>query len=409
MAKRKSKLLNDPELVKEICESNWKDLLKKSFIMEIFGEFNNTRRCNPYDLIKVPAGMFGPEGKKNKNEFTTTVGILIWNKVFTEGALFDVFGYINKTCTAKVMGDLNTKLSYEVLEDRISLEELKMFHLKQQKMMPFANIISPSFTKSMLLAGKAITKKKNEILKRYTKEELKEGGAVLAAKIEKELLDYSKELLKDDPGMDMYDSGAKSKFGNNFKNLFVMKGASKDPDPSKGYKIITSNLMDGISKEDYTDVARALAEGPYSRGKKTMIGGYWEKLFLRSFQHLRLDDDKKDCGTKRTIEVFLDKDTAESMMYSYIVDGNKLVELTSQNINQYLGKKVKFRFASMCESKNGICETCAGNFFNRLGMRNIGMATPQLASKLKRKSMKAFHNSTIDIHEIDIEKAFNTD
>ena len=406
--KRISKTINDPSLVQEICNTKWQDLITKSFIMETFGEFNGKRKCNPYDIIKVPKGMFGPDGKKNKNEFVTTVGLLIWNKIFTEGSLFDIFGYINKPCTAKVMSSLNKKLSYEVLEDRVSLEDLKEFHLKQQKMMPFANVISPSFTKNMLLAGSAITKKKKELLAKY-KDEIKTGSPVIANKIETELLDYAKELLKDDPGMDMYDSGAKSKFGNNFKNLYVMKGAIKDPDPSKGYKIVTSNLMDGISKEDYTNVARAMSEGPYARGKKTMIGGYWEKLFLRSFQHLKLDDKNKNCGTKRTIEVILTPEMAESMMYSYIVDGSKLVELTSLNLDKYLNKKVKFRFASLCESKNGICETCAGNFFNRLGMKNIGVATPQLASKLKRKSMKAFHNSTIDIHTIDIEKAFNTD
>ena len=94
------------------------------------------------------------------------------------------------------------------------------------------------------------------------------------------------------------------------------------------------------------------------------------------------------------------------MMYSYMVEGNKLVELTSQNKDKYIGKTVRFRFSSMCESKNGICHACAGNLFNRIGITNVGVATPQVASKLKNISMKAFHDAQVNLSEIDIGRAF---
>ena len=106
--------------------------------------------------------------------------------------------------------------------------------------------------------------------------------------IEKELLDYSREILKDDPSMDMFNSGARASFENNFKNMFVSKGAVKNPDPTKGYDLITSSYMDGIGKDEYAAFAASLSAGPYSRAKKTETGGYWEKLFLRAFQHLKL-------------------------------------------------------------------------------------------------------------------------
>jgi hypothetical protein len=35
-------------------------------------------------------------------------------------------------------------------------------------------------------------------------------------------------------------------------------------------------------------MAKSMTEGPYKRGVKTQVGGYWEKLFLRAFQHLTL-------------------------------------------------------------------------------------------------------------------------
>ena len=70
--------------------------------------------------------------------------------------------------------------------------------------------------------------KKKELLKKYDKE-LKAGDALVMNKIEKELLDYCKEKLKDEPAMDNINSGAGADWGNNFKNMYVIKGAQKDP------------------------------------------------------------------------------------------------------------------------------------------------------------------------------------
>ena len=87
-------------------------------------------------------------------------------------------------------------------------------------------------------------------------------------------------------------------------------------------------------------------------------------------------------------------------------EGNKLVELTSENMNQYIGKTVQFRFASLCEAENGVCNACAGNIFYRLGVKNIGAAAPQIASKLKNVAMKAFHDSQVRMVEMDPMEAF---
>ena len=96
-------------------------------------------------------------------------------------------------------------------------------------------------------------------------------------------------------------------------------------------------------------------------------------------------------------------------MYSYIVDGSRLVELTSDTLPLYLNKNVKFRFSSLCETKDGICNKCAGNLFTRLGIKNIGTATPQIPSRIKVLLMKGFHDSTIQFSDMDINKAFGFD
>lgn len=373
--------------------------------METFGEFNGKTKFKPYDLITIPAGAYGKGNNKNKKPFVTTIGLWIFNKVFIEPDLFDIIGYINTPIDKKVTKYINQEMTYAVIEDRIPLDALKRYIMKEQKFQPYCNILSSSFSKQMLLASSLISKKRTELAKKYSKG-LEEKNPIASSEMEKELLSYSKELLKDDKSMDMYNSGAKGNFGNNFKNLFVMRGAIKDPDPTKGYDIVKSNLIDGIKKDDYSAMAKSLAAGPYARAKKTMIGGYWEKLYLRSFQHLVLLPEGTDCHTNRTITVHITKDNVRYIMYSYIKEGNNLIELTSQNMNKYIGQTVKIRFASMCESKNGICSKCIGNLFYRLGIKNVGLTVPQVASKLKNISMKAFHDDQVGIIEIDADNIF---
>lgn len=93
-------------------------------------------------------------------------------------------------------------------------------------------------------------------------------------------------------------------------------------------------------------------------------------------------------------------------MYCYIVEGSSLIELTSDLIPKYDKKKVRMRFSSMCEAKGCICNKCAGNLYTRLGISNVGMATPIAASTLKNLSMKSFHQSQVIMVEMDPLKAF---
>lgn len=395
--KRLSRQITDPKDIEYLVNLTEEDCCKLSLIMECFGEFNGKRRFHPYDLVTIPAGVYGPEGKKNKNAFITTVGLFIFNKAFIEQELIDLLGYVNKPVTKKVFGKINTKLSQACIEDKITLETMKKFILKTQKFMPYCNILSNSISEAMLSTSTLIEGKKQELLKKYEKG-LKENDPGAAQQMENELLAYAKDILKDDPAMDMINSGSKISWGNNFKNMMVMRGAYKKGDITKGdFGIITGNYMDGVKQEEYADFCDSLTGGPYARAKKTEVGGYLEKAYVKAFGHLVILDEGTDCGTKRTKQVHLTEDNIDLWMYNYIVEGNQLIELTSDNKDKYLGKTVNFRFAIFCESKKGICSKCAGHFFHRIGIKNIGIATYNMMSRIKNISMKAFHDGTIKL------------
>ena len=384
--------------------------------MKLFGSFNGKEFCHPYDTFDVPAGAWffnNEKGKKlsNTSKFTTTIGIWIFNVLFIRDFGFaPIFGgYINKNIGNKEFNNINQELVYALAEDKIDAHTYVKFLDYTQFIMPFETVLAPTHTENILTFSSVIEKKKNELIKAH-KEDIENGNAAAIEAMEKELIEYAKEYLKDDPGLDVYMSGAGGDLGNNFKNIYIMKGAIRDPDPNakKEFNIATSNYIDGISAEDYPVLANSLAAGPYSRAKKTEIGGYWEKLFVSALQTTMLDGKDTDCGTKRYITVDLTKDNVRIYMYNYIIESNgSLTELTTDNMNKYIGKKVKMRFSIFCQSKTGLCHRCAGNLFYRRGVDNVGLACVEIPSTVKLRSLKAFHNSVVTTSEIDPMKAFS--
>ena len=58
-------------------------------------------------------------------------------------------------------------------------------------------------------------------------------------------------------------------------------------------------------------------------------------------------------------------------------------------MDKFIGRKVKLRFSSMCESKTGICNKCAGNLFVRRNAKNLGLSCIQMPSTVKVRMLKA--------------------
>jgi len=408
--------LNSNNLINQLLVFKQSDL-SFSLIMELFGTFEGGQPlCHQYDTFDVPANYFwykDANGKEHRNvsKFTTTIGLWIFNIFFLRDFNFSFLfgGYINETIGKDKFENINDTLAYALLEDKIDSNSYKKYLDYTQFFMPFESVLSPNHTEAILSCTKKINKKKAELMGKY-KEKLEAGDFAAAEDMSKELLDYAESILKDDPSLDVYMSEAGSSWKNNFKNMYIMKGAITNPDPNAKHQfdVATSNLMDGISAEEYSLYANSLVTGPYSRSKKTETGGYWEKLFSAAYQAVNLDDEGSDCGTKEYIEVTITDKNIAIFMYNYIIKNNgELEEITLDNRDKYIGKKVKMRFSTHCKSKTGICNKCAGNFFYRRGSKTIGLATMQVASTLKLRAMKAFHDGTIKTVTIDPMKAFN--
>ena len=409
------KEVNDKNLVNMMLVLTQKDITS-SFIMNTFGSFNSKCLAHHYDTFDVPPGAFtfvNDKGKlvSNTNKFTTTFGIWIFNIFLIQGFQYSFLfnGYINEEINKKKFGKIHTKIINALIEDKITVESYKNFIIYCDFIMPWETFLAPSQSEKLLACSKEINKLKKKLLEE-NKEAIEKGDAAVAEAIEKKLIAFALEYLKDDPALDGYLSGAGGTLENNFKNMYVMKGAIRNPDPNaeQEFNISKSSFVDGISADEYSLLANSLAGGPYSRSKKTEIGGYWEKLVGVALNAIKIDGPGTDCGTDKYLDVLLTPDNASMYMYNYIIknDGT-LEELTTDNIEKYYNKKVKMRSILFCKSKSGVCHHCAGNFFYRRGSDRIGLACASIPTRLKLQSMKSFHNSTVSTVEIDPMKAFN--
>lgn len=392
------------------------DDISSNNVMELFGEFNGTSLVHHYDTFDVPVGAFSfsnADGKvlSNTNTFKTTFGIWVFNIFLFQslGLSSIVNGYINDNINKKKFGKLHQKLLYALMEDKIDTDQYKKFIEYVDFIMPWETFLAPAQSSKLLACTKEIDKLKAKLIKQ-NQAAVDAGDTAVVEDIETELLNFAKEYLKDDPSLDAYLSGAGGTLENNFKNMYVMKGVIRNPDPNakQEYNTVTSSFIDGISTDEYSLLANSLAGGPYSRVKKTELGGYWEKLIVSALSSITVDDPGSDCGTDKYIETVLTNDIIDSFMYSYIIKNDgKLEELTSENIDKYRNKKVKVRSTLFCKNTNGtVCHHCAGNFFYRRGNRNAGLACSQIATRLKLTSMKAFHCSTINTVQINPLNAF---
>lgn len=381
------------------------DNITKSFIMENFGKIDGKFKYKKDAPITIPKGAYGDGKVTNLDKIDTTLSILVANTLLFKKDLLGVIGYINEPFNGKLLGKLNKKLSYLLIEKDITLEQQKAFHKKTQWFMRFVSVFSPNHTMKLLTSSKQLRKKRDKLLEE-NKEALEKGDEIVADKITKELLEYAKEYLKDDPSLEMYDSGARASFENNFKNQYVLKGLV--PDRHGNLKLIKSNHFDGISKDEYAVMANSLVASSYSKSVNTAEGGYQNKLYLMGFQSVVLGEKGSDCGTKGLLGVYMHDGNIEEYFYNYgKVNGTGSLELiTLKNKDKFLNKTNKVRTPSFCKQED-ICNKCMGELDYELGIKNIGLSLSVITNTIMVKSMKLFHDSTMDFIDMEDKNPFN--
>lgn len=380
--------------------------ITRSFLADIFadtvnnsaGKNNVSKRKslhNTWDRMTVPANYF----YDGHDKIDTTVGRFFANKFVLEGSgTIAQIGYVNDVLNKGSLSDLDNAIGNLYMENNINKNNFNSYLDHRDTMGYWLNgMLAHTISQRMLKPLPEIEKKKAELCKKYEKE-LASGDLDVMTQISDELVAYAKEILKDDPGMDLYTSGDLD-FGNNYRNNAILKGAVQNQITGE-FDFISSSFMGGIEIKDVPAHANSILSAQYPASIATKDAGYMGKKLLALLQMMEVDEPGTDCGTKNLIPIKVTKRNKKDLVYTYIEDGGQLQMLTSENVGSYVGKTVKMRSPMSCKNDK-ICSKCAGELFYLLSATHAGLFSIQISHAALNLGLKAKHNSSIELYTLD--------
>jgi hypothetical protein len=342
-----------------------------------------------------------------KSISATTVGRFIANNLIFSRSLElrSVFPYYDLPWDKKVIETIEKRLANVFLNKEITDEDIT-FAIDRMQWLGFAptSFLVPSMTIDTIRAPKSTKKLKADILKSPTGDLIRNGNLKELGNFEKILLEDAKKNLDGvDPGFDIFKSGARGSFNNNFKNTSLLRGAIRKSDDPSQIKISTASLDEGIPINELPIYADLIVQATYGRSMMTAQGGYIAKQLNAAFQSLHLNPDpNSDCKTKLTLTVTIDN--PNEYLFRFYVKNGKLVEILPDEADELKDKTVQMRSPLYCGDVDGICSKCAGTLHHRIGITNIGLIAGRIGTTLLNASLKQFHDSSLKQVKIDLSK-----
>lgn len=362
---------------------------------------NKEPEFQPNDYFTLPA-------KKlyNDKEIHTTVGRYLFNRILLDNVLGPNLGYQNQVLNGGGISKMDSHIAELLLEDKISTTDVAKYLDKIAWMgYGFSRFLISSLNSEMLIPDQRITDAKLAKEKEI-KEAAANGDIETVNRISKELENLAKGIVGDEASMEIYESGGRGKFGNNFKNVAIMRGLIPDYKNPGKFVVSTANLYEGIPSEEQDIYANIATSGSNSRAIATADGGYQAKKLSSAFQGVTVAERGSDCHSLGTIEITLNR--PDMFIGRYMINPNgSLTLLNSENINDYKGKKIKLRSPMFCRNTqaDGFCNKCVGEIPYQLGITNLGLASlNRVGNALVTLSLKQFHNSQVNVTKVNLDK-----
>ena len=238
-----------------------KNLLEENFARHYDSE---ARRMVPPKYNWSDEFALAPNECHNKEAIKkTNAGLFIINKFVVENLLEHLIpgGYWNVTLDKKGLGKFESYITNGVEDDKLTVDQYGEYQDRLQWLLSIHAMVCGSFTPKTSTPNKRILKLRDKLFEE-NKEALDKGDGVTALKIEDQLLKEAKADLKGDPGMELFDSGARGNFGNNYKCNVLSRGPIYDPIKGR-YVIAKSSFMEGIEKQDIPTFACTVVQGQY--------------------------------------------------------------------------------------------------------------------------------------------------
>lgn len=377
---------------------------------QMFAELFAAHKDSPPKYHVDDMIIIGPEQSPFvKENSSTTCGIYLFNKFILEP--LKIFGYVNKPFGSKELGALEDGISDGLMQKDLTTEQVAEFIDRLQFLLggPLAHLINPSINPDIMTLPPQAAALKKKLLAE-NKAGIEANDPQTSSKIEKEVTKVAMDWMneRNDPSLSFFKSGAIDPY-NNYRTMFVMKGAVKDNtgESPTGYKIVTSEYDNGITKEDMPKIADTVVTSSYNSGVATQDSGYMGKKYNTILQRVKLLERGSDCKTPDTFQTVI----TNRHLYRYIMENGKPVCLTPEVIDKYKGKVYKLRSPLHCHAKDPYyCNICMGDRLYDIGVHNVGLTVSILSGATLNAALKTKHNVTVGtytIKEEDILKYVN--
>ena len=377
---------------------------------QLFAELFAAHKDSPPKYHVDDMIIIGPEQSPFvKENSSTTCGIYLFNKFILEP--LKIFGYVNKPFGKKELETLEDGISDGLMQKDLTTEQVAEFIDRLQFLLggPLAHLINPSINPDIMTLPPQAAALKKKLLAE-NKAGIEANDPQTSSKIEKEVTKVAMDWMneRNDPSLSFFKSGAIDPY-NNYRTMFVMKGAVKDNtgESPTGYKIVTSEYDNGITKEDMPKIADTVVTSSYNSGVATQDSGYMGKKYNTILQRVKLLERGSDCKTPDTFQTVI----TNRHLYRYIMENRKPVCLTPEVIDNYKGKVCKLRSPLHCHAKDPYyCNICMGDRLYDIGVHNVGLTVSILSGATLNAALKTKHNVTVGtytIKEEDILKYVN--
>lgn len=147
---------------------------------------------------------------------------------------------------------------------------------------------------------------------------------------------------------------------------------------------IKSSLLEGLTEEQYFQVAPATRKSIKDKSRHTPQSGYLERTLVMALSMIEFDLD--DCGTNNHLEfVIMSQTHAQTLVGKYYCDPSELPhpdwkELDLKTAISYINKLICVRSPMSCTNPSfKICRKCFGN--KKITTKYIGIVAAQLITE----------------------------
>ncbi len=351
-------------------------------------KFNNTSPFTPIDKITIVKGDIE---NLSKSTVTTTVGRFLLNYILYVMPFGQTFEYHNDLWDIKGNEKKMVELlrTGEIKPDQIYKYEDAVFFIGH-----FTILAVPGFSEKSLITDPKIPALKKQLIEKY-KDQLHDP--VIVAKIEDELIAADKKHLKSDDSTRFYDPLGKISYNiHRKKMLLTVGGIDAFSDDANKTTFIKNSLAEGWDVNHFDQIVDEIRKGSYARGVDTAKGGDLTKYIIRIFQDVVFSN--VDCKSKKGYKLNLTKDNTDKYIGRKIAGTE--TTLANNNIQKYVGKEVTIRSPLGCQSKEGICFTCAGKTLESMDHKSVLGMMILVTSTFMDLSMATMHGTKLQTTKI---------